>query len=88
LYNSTGNRILGHAEGVQRLSLLTAGMSTRSSADGTTATVARLVNGAVDESWPGFTARTMIDYEATGLNDTLSWLGPFLPALKMSCGYV
>ncbi|HCA9818705.1 TPA: kinase, partial [Klebsiella pneumoniae] len=29
-------------------------------------------------SWPGFTARTMIDYEATGLNDTLSWLGPFL----------
>nr|VXZ85576.1 Uncharacterised protein [Klebsiella pneumoniae] len=27
--------------------------------------------------------RTMIDYEATGLNDTLSWLGPFWFALKM-----
>lgn len=48
------------------------------SADGTTATMVRLVSGAVDESWPGFSARTMIDYEATGLNDTLSWLGPFL----------
>jgi hypothetical protein len=26
----------------------------------------------------GIHPRTMIDYEATGLNDTLSWLGPFL----------
>lgn len=43
-----------------------------------TATVARTVSGAVDESWPGFTAGTMIDYEASGLNDTLGWLGPFL----------
>jgi hypothetical protein len=66
-------------EGVQRLSLAHRGNEYQIvSADGTTATVARLVNGSVDESWPGFTARTMIDYEATGLNDTLSWLGPFL----------
>jgi hypothetical protein len=71
-------------EGVQRLSLAHRGNEYRIvSADGTTATVARLVNGAVDESWPGFTARTMIDYEATGLNDTLSWLGPSWFALKM-----
>ncbi len=78
-YNSaTGTGFSGMPEGVQRLSLAHRGNEYRIvSTDGTTATVARLVNGAVDESWPGFTARTMIDYEATGLNDTLSWLGPF-----------
>lgn len=79
-YNSaTGTAFSGMPEGGQRLSLAHRGNEYRIvSTDGTTATVARLVNGAVDESWPGFTARTMIDYEATGLNDTLSWLGPFL----------
>ena len=79
-YNSTtGTAFSGMPEGVQRLSLAHRGNEYQIvSADGTTATVARLVSGAVDESWPGFTARTMIDYEATGLNDTLSWLGPFL----------
>ncbi len=79
-YNSTtGTAFSGMPEGVQRLSLAHRGNEYQIvSADGTTATVARLVNGSVDESWLGFTARTMIDYEATGLNDTLSWLGPFL----------
>ncbi|HBQ0509444.1 kinase [Klebsiella michiganensis] len=77
--SATGTAFSGMPEGVQRLSLAHRGNEYQIvSADGTTATVARLVNGAVDESWPGFTARTMIDYEATGLNDTLSWLGPFL----------
>ncbi len=78
-YSSTGTAFSGMPEGVQRLSLAHRGNEYQIvSADGTTATVARLVNGSVDESWPGFTARTMIDYEATGLNDTQSWLGPFL----------
>ena len=79
-YNSTtGTAFSGMPEGVQRLSLAHRGNEYQIvSSDGTTATVARLVSGAVDESWPGFIARTMIDYEATGLNDTLSWLGPFL----------
>lgn len=79
-YNSaTGTAFSGMPEGVQRLSLAHRGNEYRIvSADGTTATVARLISGVVDESWPGFSARTMIDYEATGLNDTLSWLGPFL----------
>ncbi|HCT6263102.1 TPA: kinase [Klebsiella quasipneumoniae subsp. similipneumoniae] len=79
-YNSTtGMAFSGMPEGVQRLSLAHRGNEYQIvSSDGTTATVARLVSGAVDESWPGFIARTMIDYEATGLNDTLSWLGPFL----------
>lgn len=79
-YNSaTGTPFSGMPEGTQRLSLSHRGNEYQIiSTDGTTATVARLVNGAVDASWPGFSARTMIDYEATGLNDTLSWLGPFL----------
>ncbi len=77
--SATGTAFSGMPEGVQRLSLAQRGNEYQIvSSDGTTATVARLVSGAVDESWPGFIARTMIDYEATGLNDTLSWLGPFL----------
>ncbi|MCY0448331.1 hypothetical protein, partial [Klebsiella pneumoniae] len=27
---------------------------------------------------PGFSPRTMIDYQATGINDNNSWMGPFL----------
>lgn len=79
-YNSaTGTPFSGMPEGTQRLSLSHRGSEYQIiSTDGTTATVARLVNGAVDDSWPGFSARTMIDYEATGLNDTLNWMGPFL----------
>lgn len=79
-YNSaTGTPFSGMPEGTQRLSLSHRGNEYQIiSTDGTTATVARLVNGAVDASWPGFSARTMIDYEATGLNDTLNWMGPFL----------
>lgn len=79
-YNSaTGTAFSGMPEGTQRLSLAHRGNEYQIvSADGTTATVARLVNGVVDDTWPGFTARTMIDYEATGLNDNDSWMGPFL----------
>ncbi len=79
-YNSAaGTAFSGIPEGAQRISLAHSGNEYQIvSADGTTATVARLVNGSVDETWPGFTARTMIDYEATGLNDTLEWMGPFL----------
>ncbi|HHY3051400.1 TPA: host specificity factor TipJ family phage tail protein, partial [Klebsiella michiganensis] len=79
-YNSaTGTAFAGVAEGTQRLSLAHRGNEYQVfSADGTTATVTRLVNGSTDASWPGFSSRTMIDYEATGINDTLSWLGPFL----------
>ena len=79
-YNSaTGTPFSGMPEGTQRLSLSHRGNEYQIiSTDGTTATVARLVNGAVDASWPGFSARTMIDYESTGLNDSDSWMGPFL----------
>ncbi|HHT4682947.1 TPA: host specificity factor TipJ family phage tail protein [Klebsiella michiganensis] len=79
-YNSaTGTPFSRMPEGTQRLSLSHRGNEYQIiSTDGTTATVARLVNGAVDASWPGFSARTMIDYESTGLNDSDSWMGPFL----------
>ncbi|WP_256663019.1 host specificity factor TipJ family phage tail protein, partial [Klebsiella michiganensis] len=79
-YNSAmGKPFSGMPEGTQRLSLSHRGNEYQIiSTDGTTATVARLVNGAVDTSWPGFSARTMIDYEATGLNDSDTWMGPFL----------
>ncbi len=62
-YNSTtGTAFSGMPEGVQRLSLAHRGNEYQIvSSDGTTATVERLVSGAIDESWPGFTARTMID---------------------------
>ena len=66
-------------EGTQRLSLSHRGNEYQIiSTDGTTATVGRMVDGAIDASWPGFIARTMIDYEATGLNDSDTWMGPFL----------
>ena len=79
-YNSaTGTAFSGMPEGTQRLSLAHRGNEYQIvSADGTTATVSRLVSGAVDDTWPGFSPRTMIDYEATGLNDSESWMGPFL----------
>lgn len=79
-YNSaTGTPFSGMPEGTQRLSLSHRGNEYQIiSTDGTTATVARLVNGAVDASWPSFSARTMIDYESTGLNDSDTWMGPFL----------
>lgn len=79
-YNSAmGTAFSGMPEGTQRLALSHRGNEYQIiSTDGTTATVARLVNGVVDASWPGFSARTMIDYEATGLNDSDTWMGPFL----------
>ncbi|TQN52842.1 kinase [Raoultella planticola] len=79
-YNSaTGTAFSGMPEGTQRLSLAHLGNEYQIvSTDGTTATVARLVDGAVDAFWPGFVVRTMIDYEATGLNDSDTWMGPFL----------
>ncbi|HDX9113825.1 TPA: kinase [Klebsiella michiganensis] len=79
-YSSAGGAAFsGVPEGTQRLSLVHRGNEYRiASADGTTATVQRMINGGVDPSWPGFSPRTMIDYRATGINDNNSWMGPFL----------
>ncbi|WP_312773092.1 host specificity factor TipJ family phage tail protein [Atlantibacter hermannii] len=32
----------------------------------------------VDPTWPGFTDRTLLDAQVTGVNDDYNWLGPFL----------
>lgn len=77
--SATGAAFSGVPEGTQRLSLAHRGNEYRiASADGTTATVQRMVNGAIDATWPGFSPRTMIDYQATGINDSNTWMGPFL----------
>ncbi|HAV2260125.1 TPA: kinase [Raoultella ornithinolytica] len=75
----TGAAFSGIPEGSQRLSLAHRGNEYRiADADGTTATVQRVIDGAVDPSWPGFSPRTMIDYQATGISDNNTWMGPFL----------
>ncbi|ENT2841415.1 TPA: kinase [Klebsiella oxytoca] len=79
-YGSAGGAAFsGIPEGTQRLSLSHRGNEYRiSSADGATATVQRIVNGVIDATWTGFSPRTMIDYQATGINDSNTWMGPFL----------
>ncbi|VUT16636.1 hypothetical protein SB6421_01548 [Klebsiella huaxiensis] len=77
--SATGAAFSGIPEGFQRLALSHRGNEYRiAEADGTTATVQRVVDGVIDPSWPGFTPRTMIDYAATGINDNDTWMGPFL----------
>ncbi|HBL7061455.1 TPA: kinase [Klebsiella oxytoca] len=77
--SAAGVAFSGIPEGTQRLSLAHRGNEYRiADADGTTATVQRLVDGVIDPSWLGFSPRTMIDYQATGINDNDTWMGPFL----------
>lgn len=77
--SATGVPFSGLPEGVQRMSLSHRGYEYRVvSVDASTAVVQRLVSGAVDSSWTGFSPRTMVDYEASGINDSDRWMGPFL----------
>lgn len=77
--SATGTAFTGVPTGQQRLSVSHRGYEYHLvSASGATATVQRLVDGVIDETWPGFSARTMIDYEASGINDNDTWMGPFL----------
>jgi len=77
--SATGTPFSGLPEGTQRASLSHSGYEYRIvSVDAATAVVQRFVNGAVDSSWPGFSPRTMVDYEASGINDSDRWMGPFL----------
>lgn len=79
-YNSaTGTAFSGMPEGTQRMTLAHRGNEYQVlTADGTTATLARLIDGAVDPTWTGFHSRTMVDYVVTGINDNDRWMGPFL----------
>ncbi|QRU52057.1 host specificity factor TipJ family phage tail protein [Klebsiella oxytoca] len=75
----TGAAFSGMPEGIQRLALAHRGSEYRiADADGTTATVQRLIDGVIDPTWLGFSPRTMIDYQATGISDNNTWMGPFL----------
>lgn len=77
--SAAGAAFSGIPEGTQRLALTHSGNEYRiADADGTTATVQRVIEGVIDPSWLGFSPRTMIDYQATGINDNNTWMGPFL----------
>lgn len=77
--SATGTPFSGLPEGTQRASLSHRGYEYQIvSTDAATAVVQRFVNGAVDPSWPGFSPRAMVDYEASGINDSERWMGPFL----------
>ena len=79
-YESAGGTAFsGIAEGAQRLSISHADSQYRLLLiDGATVGMARVVNGVRDDSWPGFSPRTSSDFQASGINDSDSWLGPFL----------
>ncbi|WIO41050.1 host specificity factor TipJ family phage tail protein [Klebsiella electrica] len=79
-YNGpAGTAFTGIPGGTQRVSINHLGSEYKIAAvDGDTATVQRLINGAPDPAWGGFTSRTMVDYSASGTNDNDRWMGPFL----------
>ncbi len=88
-YNSaTGKPFTGIPDGVQRIDIGYAdGQFRITDIDDQTITVERVIvtqgsDGAdvvtVDPSWPGFTERTLLDFQVTGVNDDYAWLGPFL----------
>ena len=88
-YNSaTGKPFTGIPDGVQRIGIgYGDGQFRITDIDDLTITVERVVvtqdtSGndvvTVDPTWPGFTERTLLDAQVTGVNDDYSWLGPFL----------
>ena len=79
--SATGTAFGGVATGAQRLAMNHRGSAYRIlTIDATTITVGRLLEGSdsVDTTWPGFENRTALDFNASGLNDSDLWLGPFL----------
>ncbi len=50
------------------------------SIDGLTITVSRLTeSGVIDEGWPGFSARTLLDFQMTSESSSEdNWIGPFM----------
>jgi hypothetical protein len=77
--SATGTAFSGVPEGLIRLSISHSGYEYRIlTVDGPTVTVRRLVAGVVDTTWPGFSARTVLDFQTSGINENDSWMGPFL----------
>ncbi|MFO6467415.1 host specificity factor TipJ family phage tail protein [Escherichia coli] len=77
--SATGTAFTGIPEGYIRLSVSHSGSEYKIlDIDASTVTLQRIVDGAVDPTWPGFTPRTVLDFEANGLNQNNKWMGPFL----------
>jgi len=81
--SATGAAFSGIPSGIQRLAIGVKSDQFRITAiDGLTITVLRLKPDGnslvVDTTWPGFTPRTMLDAEVSGINDDLDWIGPFM----------
>lgn len=77
--SSAGAPFTGIPEGYIRLSLSHAGNQYKILAvDGSSVTIRRLINGVVDNTWPGFVARTVLDFDASGVNQNDTWMGPFM----------
>ncbi|MFH8134221.1 host specificity factor TipJ family phage tail protein [Pantoea osteomyelitidis] len=77
--SATGTAFSGIPNGIQQLAINHLGNQYKIlNIDGTSLILARIYNGAVDNIWPGFNSRTALDFQATGINDSNSWLGPFL----------
>lgn len=45
-------------------------------------TLRRLVNGGVDNTWPGFVARSILDSDASDVNQNDIRMGPFMAYLE------
>lgn len=77
--SSVGAPFTGIPEGYIRLSLSHAGNQYKIlNVDGSSVTLQRLINGVVDNTWPGFAARTVLDFDASGVNQNDTWMGPFM----------
>lgn len=86
--SATGKPFTGIHDGVQRIGIGYGDGQFRITAiDDQTITVERVVVTqdaagndvvTVDAKWPGFTERTLLDAQVTGVNDDYAWLGPFL----------
>lgn len=86
--SATGKPFMGIPDGVQRIGIGYGDGQFRITAiDDQTITVERVVVTqdaagndvvTVDATWPGFTERTLLDAQVTGVNDDYAWLGPFL----------
>lgn len=80
LRHEDGTPFIGLPTGSQRLSLGYRGYQYRiTSLSGQTMTVARLTDtGATDTGWPGFTGRTLLDFDLTSDTAGTNWLGWFM----------
>lgn len=77
--SENGTAFTGIPEGLIRLSLSHSGYEYQiADVDGASLTIERLVSGVIDHTWPGFVARTVLDFDASGINQNDSWMGPFL----------